>query len=90
MRCITVPAVQNLPPSRNFGIHSLLVVIFARAASSAKIIDIQIVGTAATAKVEEEGFWGALSFTNYFSLAILDGRWQITCKTFAHTGGSHA
>lgn len=58
--------------------------------SSAKIVDIQIVGAAATATVEEEGFWGTLSFTNYLSLAILDGRWQITCKTFAHTGGTHA
>jgi hypothetical protein len=58
--------------------------------TSAKIVDIQIVGAAATATVEEEGFWGTLSFTNYLSLAILDGRWQITCKTFAHTGGTHA
>ena len=58
--------------------------------TSAKIIDIQIAGTAATATVQEEGFWGTLSFTNFFNLAILDGRWQITSKTFAHTGGSHA
>ena len=58
--------------------------------SSAKIVDIQIAGTAAIATVKEEGFWGTLSFTNFFNLAILDGRWQITCKTFAHTGGSHA
>ena len=58
--------------------------------SSAKIVDIQIAGTAAIATVKEEGFWGTLSFTNFFTLAILEGRWQITCKTFAHTGGSHA
>lgn len=58
--------------------------------SSAKIVDIQIAGTAAIAIVKEEGFWGTLSFTNFFTLAFLDGRWQITCKTFAHTGGSHA
>ena len=58
--------------------------------TSAKIVDIQINDTAATAIVKEEGFWGTLSFTNFFNLAILDGRWQITCKTFAHTGGSHA
>ena len=50
--------------------------------SSAKIVDIQIAGTAATATVQEEGFWGTLSFTDYFQLAKLDGRWQITCKTF--------
>mgnify|MGYP000011393325 FL=1 len=58
--------------------------------SSAKIVDIQIDGTAATATVKEEGFWGGLSFTDFFQLSILDGRWQITCKTFAHTGGQHA
>ena len=58
--------------------------------SSAKIVDIQIAGTAATATVQEEGFWGTLSFTDFFQLAKLDGRWQITCKTFAQTGGTHA
>lgn len=56
----------------------------------AKITDIQIDGTAAVATVKEEGFWGTLSFTDYFTLSVLDGRWQITCKTFAHTGGEHA
>ena len=58
--------------------------------SSAKIVDVQIVGSAASASVTEDGFWGTLSFTNFFQLAILDGRWQITSKTFVHTGGSHA
>ena len=58
--------------------------------SAAKIADIQIVGTAATATVKEEGFWGGLSFTDFFQLSILEGRWQITCKTWAHTGGQHA
>lgn len=58
--------------------------------TAAKIVDIQIDGTAATATVKEEGFWGGLSFTDFFQLSILDGRWQITCKTWAHTGGQHA
>ena len=58
--------------------------------SSARIVDIRIAGTAAIATVEEERFWGTLSFTNFFTLAILEGRWQITCKTFAQTGGTHA
>jgi hypothetical protein len=58
--------------------------------TSAKIVDIEIAGTAATATVKEEGFWGGLSFTDFFQLSILDGRWQITCKTFAHTSGQHA
>ena len=58
--------------------------------SLSEIVDIQIDGTAARATVKEEGFWGGLSFTDFFQLSILDGRWQITCKTFAHTGGQHA
>ena len=56
----------------------------------AKITDIQIDGTVAMATIKEEGFWGNLSFTDYFTLSILEGHWQITCKTFAHTGGEHA
>ena len=58
--------------------------------SKAEIVDVHIEGSAARATVKEEGFWGTLSFTNFFQLSILDGRWQITCKTFAHTGGVHA
>jgi Putative lumazine-binding len=57
---------------------------------TAKITDIQIDGTIAAATVKEEGFWGTLSFTDYFTLCILDGHWQITSKVFAHTGGDHA
>ena len=67
-----------------------LMVVTSGNPSSAKIVDIQIAGTAATATVKEEGFWETNLFTNFFTLAFLDGRWQITCKTFAHTGGSHA
>ena len=58
--------------------------------SKAEIVDVQIDGSAARATVKEEGFWGGISFTNFFNLSILDGRWQITNKTFAATGGSHA
>ena len=56
----------------------------------AEITDIKIDGTAAVATVKEEGFWGTLSFTDYFTLSVLEGRWQITNTTFAHTGGEHA
>ena len=56
---------------------------------TAKITDIQIDKTVAVVTVKEEGFWGTLSFTDYFQLCVLDGRWQITSKTFAHTGGTH-
>jgi hypothetical protein len=40
--------------------------------------------------MDKEGFWETISFTNFFNLSILDGRWQITNKTFAATGGGHA
>lgn len=56
----------------------------------AEITDIQIDGTVAVVTLKEEGFWGTLSFTDYFTLSVLEGRWQITNKTFAHTGGEHA
>jgi hypothetical protein len=45
-------------------------------------------GDAAVVILEERGFWGALSFVDYFSLARIDGRWKIVNKTFAHTGGT--
>jgi hypothetical protein len=45
-------------------------------------------GDAATVTIEEHGFWGVLSFVDYFSLARIDGSWKIVNKTFAQTGGS--
>jgi hypothetical protein len=45
-------------------------------------------GDAAIAVVDEQGFWGVLSFVDYFSLARIDGSWKIVNKTFAQTGGS--
>jgi hypothetical protein len=45
-------------------------------------------GDAAVAIVDEHGFWGALSFVDYFSLARIDDSWKIVNKTFAQTGGS--
>ena len=58
--------------------------------SMAEIVDVVIDGSAARATVKEEGFWETISFTNFFNLSILDGRWQITNKTFAATDGGHA
>ena len=43
---------------------------------------------AAIAIVEEQGFWGAQAFVDYFSLARIDDSWRIVNKTFAQTGGS--
>ena len=52
-----------------------------------RIASIEQAGDAATATVVEDGFWGTLSFTTFFTLARIDGRWRIVNKTFAHTGG---
>jgi hypothetical protein len=53
----------------------------------ARIVSVEQVGDAATAAIEETGFWGTLSFTDFFSLSRIDGEWKIVNKTFAHTGG---
>lgn len=54
---------------------------------TARVTSIEQVGDAATATVEEDGCWGDMSFTDYFTLAKLDDSWKIVNKTFAHTGG---
>ncbi len=41
----------------------------------------------ASAVLAEEGFWGTVSFVNFFSLSQIDGDWRIVNKTFVHTGG---
>ena len=41
----------------------------------------------ASATLAEEGFWGTVSFVDFFSLARIDGEWKIVNKTFVHTGG---
>jgi putative lumazine-binding protein len=53
----------------------------------ARIVSVEHVGDAAIVKVEEEGYWGSVSFTDFFSLASIKGEWKIVNKTFAHTGG---
>jgi hypothetical protein len=37
--------------------------------------------------VAEEGYWGTVSFIDYFQLTRIDGDWKIVCKLFAYTGG---
>ena len=53
----------------------------------AEITFVEQVGDAATATLEEEGCWGSVAFTDFFSLAKINGTWKIVNKTFAHTGG---
>src|SRR3954470_19412719 len=45
--------------------------------------------TADTAMVTlaEEGFWGTVSFVDFFALARFGDEWKIVNKTFVHTGG---
>ena len=45
-------------------------------------------GDIAMAIVDEENFWGSMSFTDIFSLAHIDGSWVIVNKVFTHTGGT--
>jgi hypothetical protein len=52
-----------------------------------RIVSVMQVGDAAMAAVAEDGFWGSVSFMDFFTLAKIDGRWWIVNKTFAHTGG---
>jgi Putative lumazine-binding len=53
----------------------------------ARVISVEQVGDAAFAVLEEQGFWGTVSFTDFFTLAQIDSTWRIVNKTFAHTGG---
>jgi hypothetical protein len=53
----------------------------------ARIVSIEQVGDVASATIEEDGCWGGISFTDFFTLSKIDGRWKIVNKTFAHTGG---
>ena len=52
-----------------------------------RILSVQQTGDAAVGVVAEEGYWGTVSFIDYFQLARIEGDWKIVCKLFAHTGG---
>jgi hypothetical protein len=51
------------------------------------IVAIEQVGDAASAVLEEDGYWGSVSFPDFFSLVRVGGDWKLVNKTFAHTGG---
>ena len=53
----------------------------------ARILSVLQTGDAAVAQVAEEGYWGTLSFIDYFQLARIEGTWKVVSKLFAHTGG---
>jgi hypothetical protein len=52
-----------------------------------RVLSVQQTGDAAVGVVAEEGYWGTVSFIDYFLLARIDGDWKIVSKLFAHTGG---
>jgi hypothetical protein len=52
----------------------------------ATIRSIDLAGDAGVAVLVESDYIGC-DFVDYFTVARIDGRWQITCKTYAHTGG---
>jgi Putative lumazine-binding len=52
-----------------------------------RVLSVQQTGDAAVGVVAEEGYWGAVSFIDYFQLARIEGDWKIVSKLFAHTGG---
>ncbi len=52
----------------------------------ATIRTLDVVGDAGVAVLVETDYFGC-DFVDYFSVARIDGRWQITNKTYAHTGG---
>ena len=52
-----------------------------------RVLSVQQTGDAAVGVVAEEGYWGTVSFIDYFLLARIEGDWKIVSKLFAHTGG---
>jgi len=53
----------------------------------ARITAVTQVGDAATVQLDEEGYWGTVSFTDFFALCRIEGKWTIVNKTFVHTAG---
>jgi len=54
----------------------------------ANVRSVEEEGDVAVVALEEEGFWGALSFVDFFSVVKLEGGWKIVNKVFEHTGGT--
>ncbi len=52
-----------------------------------RVLSVQQTGDAAVGVVAEEGYWGSLSFIDYFLLARIDGDWKIVSKLFDHIAG---
>jgi len=53
----------------------------------ARITSVEQTDDTASAVLAEEGFWGTVSFVDFFSLVRIDDTWTIVNKSFVHTGG---
>jgi hypothetical protein len=53
----------------------------------ARILSVHQIGDAANAVVAEDGYWGTVSFIDFFALNRISGSWKIVNKSFIHTGG---
>ena len=54
---------------------------------AADVRTVDIIGDAGVAVLVEHDYLGC-DFVDYFTVGCIDGRWWITNKTYAHTGGS--
>lgn len=54
---------------------------------SAEVASIDVTGDAGVAVLVETDYLGC-DFVDYFTLARIDGAWNIISKTYAHTGGA--
>jgi hypothetical protein len=52
-----------------------------------RVLSVHKVGDAANAVVAEDGYWGTVSFVDFFTLNRIDGSWKIVNKSFVHTSG---
>lgn len=54
---------------------------------TADVRSVDVVGDAGVAVLVEHDYAGC-DFVDYFTVARIESRWWITCKTYAHTGGT--
>jgi hypothetical protein len=54
----------------------------------ANVTSVEQTDDTASVTLAEEGFWGTVSFVDFFALACIDGDWKIVNKVFVHTGGA--
>ena len=54
---------------------------------SAEVTSVEQTDDVALVVLAEEGFWGNVSFVDFFTLSLIEGGWTIVNKAFVHTGG---